>query len=67
MLVSNALVEFMDEKACVDRVYTDLSRAFDSTSQIKSIHKLSAGNKINSYACDWVEHFLSNRLEHMLF
>ena len=38
MLASNALVKCMDDRACVDSVYTDLSKAFDSISHIKLVH-----------------------------
>ena len=55
----------MDERACVDAVYTDLSKAFDSISHIKLVHKLRAYG-INNNVCDWVEQFLSNRLQHVI-
>ena len=42
LLASNALVKCADDRACVDSVYTDLSKAFDSISHIKIIHKLRA-------------------------
>ena len=39
LLASNALVKCVDNRACVDSVYTDLSKAFDSISHIKLIYK----------------------------
>ena len=57
-----ALVKCVDDRACVDSVCTDLSKAFDSISHIKLIHKLRTYG-INNNVCDWVEQFLSNRLQ----
>ena len=65
LFASNALVKCVDDRACVDSVYTDLSKAFDSISHIQLIHKLCAYGLYNN-VCDWVEQFLSNRLQHVI-
>ena len=55
----------VDDRACVDIVYIDMSKAFDSISHIKVVHKLLAC-KINTNVCDWIEQFLSNRLQRVI-
>ena len=65
MLASNALVKCVDDRACVDSVYTDLNEAFDSISHIKLVHKLRAYGISNNF-CGWIEQFLSNRLHRII-
>ena len=50
------------DRACVDNVYIDLRRAFDSISRLKLVHKLRAYG-INTKVCDWFGQFLLNRLQ----
>ena len=67
MLASKALVKCADDNACVDSLYTDVSKAFDSISHIglKCTYKLHAYD-INTNVCDWIEQFLSNKLQRVI-
>ena len=56
------LVECINNRACVDCVFTDLSKAFDSISHKKLLIKLRAYGIHNS-VCNWIEDFLTHRLQ----
>ena len=63
MFLSNSrLVECINDRARVDCVFTDLSKAFDSIFHKKLLIKLRAYG-IHNYVCNWIEDFLTHRLQ----
>jgi hypothetical protein len=65
LLAQAQLVDCINKRTCVDSVYTDMSKAFDSLSHKKLIVKLRAYG-INSFVCQWIQAFLSNRRQRVV-
>jgi hypothetical protein len=65
LLSKSLLVDAINDRACIDGVYTDLSKAFDSISHKKLILKLRAYG-IHPNVCAWTENFLSNRKQRVI-
>ena len=61
-LSKSRLVEYINDRACVDCVLTNLSKAFDSISHKKLFVQLFAYGIHNS-VCNWIEEFLTHRLQ----
>ena len=65
ILTQSNLVECFNERACLDAVYTDLSKAFDFISQEKLLIKMYAYG-INPNVCAWICNFLANKRQRVL-
>ncbi len=65
LLAHSKYVESFNNRACIDAVYTDLSKAFDSISHTKLLVKLYAYG-VNSNVCCWIQNFLSNRHQRVI-
>jgi hypothetical protein len=65
LLAKSSLVDCINDRACIDGIFTDLSKAFDSISHKKLLSKLRAYG-INSNVCGWVEDFLLNRRQRVI-
>lgn len=65
LLAQSKLVEGVNARSCIDGVYTDLRKAFDSISHAKLMLKLYAYG-INSHVCQWIDSFLSNRRQRVI-
>jgi exonuclease III len=59
------LIDGVNNRSCIDGVYTDLSKAFDSISHKKLLLKLHAYG-VNLNVCKWIEHFLSDRRQRVI-
>ena len=59
-LSKSRLVECINDRACVDCEFSDLSKAFDSISHKKFLIKLRAYGIHNS-VCNWIEDFLTHK------
>ena len=62
LLVYATFIEFINNRVCVDGVYTDTSKAFDCMSHKKLVMKVKAYG-INNYVCQWMADFLSDRFQ----
>ena len=60
LLVNAKFIECINNRACVDSVYTGMSKAFDCISHTKFVMKEKAYG-INYYVCQWIADFLSDR------
>ena len=65
LLAQSNLVECFNERACMDAVYTDLSKAFDCISHEKLLIKMYAYG-INLNVCAWICDILTNRRQRVL-
>ena len=52
----------INQSKCLDLVYLDLAKAFDSVSHTKLLHKLRAYG-IGSHLLGWIEQYLLNRVQ----
>jgi hypothetical protein len=59
------LVDSVNSRSCIDGIFTDLSKAFDSISHSKLLMKLYAYG-INPCVCKWIENFLCNRRQRVI-
>ena len=65
LLAQHVLVDSFNDRACVDVLFTDLSKAFDSIAHNKLILKLSAYG-LNPSVCGWIKSFLSDRKQRVV-
>ena len=65
LLAHHSLIDSINDRACVDVVYTDLSKAFDSIAHNKLLIKLHAYG-INPLVCGWIRSFLSDRKQRVV-
>ena len=56
------IIDSINQRYCVDGVYTDLSKAFDTISHAKLLSKLHAYGIQGSLLC-WIKSFLSDRVQ----
>ena len=65
LLAQHVLVDSFNDRVCVDVLFTDLSKAFDSIAHNKLILKLSAyGLHPSMYG--WIKSFLSDRKQRVV-
>ena len=60
VLAKSNLVDCSNIRACINTIYTDLSKAFDSISYDKLLVKMH-GYGGNPSVCEWVRDFLTDR------
>ena len=65
MLVKAKFIECINNSACLDSVYTDMSKAFDCLSHEKLLMNVKAYS-INYYICQWIADFLSDRYQRVI-
>ena len=65
LLAQHVLVDSFNDRACVDVLFTDLSKAFDSIAHNKLILKLSAYG-LHPSVCGWIKSFLSYRKQRVV-
>ena len=66
LLAQSNLVECFNERACMDAVYTDLSKTFDCILHEKLLIKMYAYG-INPNVCAWICDFLTNRRQRLSY
>ena len=59
------LVDNINSRSCIDGIYTDLSKAFDSISHTKLLIKLYTYG-INLYMCKRIENIPCYRCQHVI-
>ena len=58
--VMNDFTKLIENKECIDVIYLDFSKAFDSVPHQRLIHKLTAYG-ISGSLINWISHFLKDR------
>ena len=56
------MIDNINQLKCIDDVYTELSKAFDTITHSKLLLKLRAYG-IHGHLCNWITSFLTDRLQ----
>ena len=62
MLTQILITNDINNRLCTDAIYTDLLKAFDSSSHTKLLHKLKAYG-LDSFIFNWIRSFLLGRYQ----